>query len=290
MATDDLGNQRVAFEWGNIPMQPNDVRNMSYNYGKLVGPVLPTGDSHNIEGTKWNNYPDDAWKSINYMVTAAEYLGSDVYEYTAENELEVGMSVKTTGCPGFDGIATVVYADKNKFRTLNELPGTTKKTGLRGRVDVMPTEPGLFHGKTRVVGEGAAAFTWPSVGICFNNPKAPGDTWKDLIEYLRDCGVDPTILKEATFTGGANQYDWQGGDYDDNNPGIIFWTYVDPNYIYYVDWETGYVHTGKDLDGKIAGSNKSWGQIVETDSQYIDDYWFTAFTNDPSKNNTAGWL
>lgn len=281
MATDDLGNQRVAFEWGNVPMQSNIDRNT---------PPLATGDSHEVNATAWNNYPDEAWGSINYMVTAAEYLGSDIYEYTADNELEVGMSVRTTGCPGFNGVADVVYADKQKFRTLNELPGSTKITGLLGRVDVMPTEPGLFHGRTRVIGEGDAAFLWPSTGICYNSPKAPGNTWQDLIEYLRACGVDPTILKEATFVGGENKYDWQNGDYDDENQGIIFWSYIPKDVIMFIDWETGTVITGKDFDGKVVGSNNSWGQSVPTDSVYIDDYWFTAFTNDPSKNDTAGWL
>lgn len=294
MATDDLGNQRVAFEWGNVPMQPNNDRtddeiyregeNNNYTV-QYIPPALGTGDSHNIEGTSWNKYP--AFKgSHNYMVTAAEYLGDNIYEFTSENELEVGDEVRTTNCPGFNGVATVVYADKLKFRTTNEHEGTTKVTGLRGRVDKL--DP-LEVGYTRNYG-GAPTFVWPSSGLCYNNVKTPGDTWQDMIEYLRSCGVDPAILKEATFTGGLTKYDWEGGDYDDENPGIIFWAYIDPNSVVYVDWETGNVLTGKDFDGKVVGASQSWGNTVQTDSEYIDDFWFTAFTNDLSKNNTSGWL
>lgn len=277
MATDDLGNQRVAFEWGNFPMQPNDERNVQ---------ALPTGDSHNIDATMWNSYPD-AYGSINYKVSSAEYLGNDIYEYTAYNKLEVGMSVRTTGCPGFNGVADVVYADKLKFRTLNELPGTTKTTFTEGRVEVQNLP---FAGRTRSTEGGEPTFIWPLNGLCYNDVKTPGNTWQDTIEYLRDCGVDPAILKEATFTGGNNKYDWQGGDYDDANPGIIFWSYIPKNEILYIDWETGYVLTGKDFDGKVVGSNSAPGNIVYTNSEYIDDFWFTAFTNDPAKNNTSGWL
>jgi hypothetical protein len=281
MATDDLGNQQVAFEWGNFPQQSNNGR---------FTPPLSTGDSHDISSTKWNNYPDELWKSINYMVTSAEYLGNDIYEYTADNELEVGMSVRTTGCPGFNGVADVVYADKQKFRTLNELPGNTKITGLLGRVDVMPTEPGLFHGRTRTTDGGAPTFIWPATGLCFNDVKTPGDTWQDMLEYLRSCGVDPAILKEATFVGGEDKYDWQGGEYDDSNQGILFWNYIAKDEVMYVDWETGYVLTGKDFDGKMVGGNPSWGDTVLTEPEFIDDLFFTAFTNDPAKNNTSGWL
>lgn len=128
---------------------------------------------------------------------------------------------------------------------------------------------------------------WPSLGVCYQwDPKMPGNTWQDFIEYLRDCGVNPNILKEATFVGGEDKYDWQNGSYDD---GIIFWSYIDPTYVVWVNWETGYVLTGKDFDGKIIGGNRSAGSYLGINAP-INNFWFTALTCDPSKNNTAGWL
>lgn len=66
MATDDLGNQRVDFAWGNLPMQPNNDRtddtvsrpgelnNYSYTY---IPPALGAKGIHDINGSFWNNYP-----------------------------------------------------------------------------------------------------------------------------------------------------------------------------------------------------------------------------------------
>lgn len=283
---DDKGNVRVDFAWGNVPMQPNDDRiDDDSNTGGYYPPELGAGDSHNINATSWNSYPELSG-SKNYMITGAEYLGEGVYEYTSENELEAGDEVRTTGCPGYNGVATVVYADKLKFRTENELPGSEKLTGLYGRVEVL----GAFASGRTLNVEGTESFVWPSVGFCYSDPKSPGNTWQDMIEYLRDCGVDPALLKEATFTGGENKYDWQNGDYDDENAGIIFWSYLPKNAIIWVDWETGTVLTGKDFNGKVIGASLSAGTIVATNPEYIDDLWFTAITNDPTKNDTAGWL
>ena len=51
MATDTLGNQAVAFEWGNLPMQPNDARN---------GIVLGSKGIHEINGVSWDGFPTSA--------------------------------------------------------------------------------------------------------------------------------------------------------------------------------------------------------------------------------------
>lgn len=199
MATDSSGNQKVAFEWGNVPMQPNNNRIDSWSPRGWIPPALGPGDSHNVNGIAWDNYPND------------------------------------------------------------------------------PNTNGEWN-------EGE--LIWPSMGVCYSNPKAPGNDWKELIEYLRACGVDPNYLKEATFSGGEDKYDWQGGSYD---WGIIFWSYIPKDEIIYIDWETGSVLTGKDFDGKLVGSGNSWGNYLNINGS-IDNFWFTAFTNDPAKNNTAGWL
>jgi hypothetical protein len=49
---DDLGNVQVEFVWGNIPMQPDDVR--VANGGELLDPAL---DNHIIVATKYNGFP-----------------------------------------------------------------------------------------------------------------------------------------------------------------------------------------------------------------------------------------
>ena len=211
MATDTSGNQRVAFEWGNVPMQPNNARTdqQIYRTGELnqssyqyTPPALGTGDSHIINGIAWDGFPN--------------------------------------------------------------------------------SEPNA--GATLV--DGGPLFTWPSSGICYNDPKSPGNRWQDMIEYLRSAGVDPALLKEATFTGGDNKYDWQNGEYDS---GIIFWAYIPVTELTYINWSTGTVYTGKDFDGFVINSAYAPGYELGVAGS-PENFWFTAFTNDPAKNNTSGWL
>jgi hypothetical protein len=292
MATDDLGNQQVAFEWGNFPMQPNNDRTNleinregedNYTSNQSTPPELGEGDSHVINAISWNQYPEFKG-SRNYPVTAAEYLGDNVYEFTSYNELKVGDEVRTTNCAGFNGVATVVYADHTKFRTENEHEGSTKVTGLRGRVDVL--EP-YDVGHTRYEGEGDKVFLWPSYGFCYNSFNSGDGKWQDMIEYLRSAGVAPERLVEATFTGGENKYDYSGDA--EYNGGVIFWDYIPANEIIYVDWQTAEVITGKDLDGYVISSSNSWGSSVLVNPESDLDISFVAFTNDPAKNDTATW-
>lgn len=49
---DSGGNVRVDHVWGNLPMQPNDVR--VENGGEVLNPAL---DNHVIAYEKWNGYP-----------------------------------------------------------------------------------------------------------------------------------------------------------------------------------------------------------------------------------------
>jgi hypothetical protein len=195
MAVDDSGNQRIAFEWGNVPMQPNNDRD---------GVTLGAKGIHAINGVAWDGFPSEA---------------------NAEG------------------------------RTLN----------------------------------GGDYYLVPSYTFCWSNPKTKdGNVW-DYIEYLRTVGVDPTLLKDATFTGGANEYDWgTTSSYKTRVGGIIFWDYIAENEIVSIDWETGTVYTGKDFHETITAIANSAGTTVG-----IADEWYehavVAFTNDPNKNNTADW-
>ena len=191
MAVDDSGNQRIAFEWGNVPMQPNSDRN---------GVVLGSKGIHEINGVAWDGFPSEA----------------------------------------------------------NE------------------------EGHTLV--DGDPLYIVPSYTFCWSNPKTKdGNVW-DYIEYLRAAGVDPSMLKEATFTGGSDPYDYDGGEYDS---GIIFWAYVPADVIIYIDWSTGTVYTGKDFHETITAMWSNPGS--EADATASEDvHSVVAFTNDPAKN-TANW-
>lgn len=52
MALDDLGNPKVDYVWGNMPMQPNYFRDDTEAY------LLGVGDSHKIDSVLWNYYPE----------------------------------------------------------------------------------------------------------------------------------------------------------------------------------------------------------------------------------------
>jgi hypothetical protein len=54
---DDAGNVVVDHVWGNMPMQPNDVREENAADG-VTDPLLdPALDNHNVAYTGWNGYP-----------------------------------------------------------------------------------------------------------------------------------------------------------------------------------------------------------------------------------------
>ena len=191
MAVDDSGNQRIAFEWGNVPMQPNDDRN---------GAVLGSKGIHAINGMAWDGFPSEA---------------------NAE-------------------------------------------------------------GHTLV--DGDPLYIVPSYTFCWSNPKTKDGDVYDYLEYLRAAGVNPSMLKDATFTGGVSPYDYEGGSYDS---GIIFWSYIPADVIIYIDWSTGTVYTGKDFNNTITAIYSNPGnEVAVTASEAYHSV--VAFTNDPSKN-TANW-
>ena len=150
----------------------------------------------------------------------------------------------------------------------NGYPANTD--GLEGRV--LPLEDG--------------GFIWPSTGLCYNSPKSKDGTWQDLIEYMRACGVDPSRLVEATFTGGEDKYDING----DYVGGVIFWSYIPEDVIVNINWETGEVLTGKDFDGLVTASSYSWGAEAPVNPMSDVDISFVAFTNDPTKNTADWWF
>lgn len=265
------GTVKVDYVFGNFPIQPGDDRDGQ--------PGLSVMDSHTIAAVEWNSFPDvrDARPvgSRNYMVTAAEYLGGNVYEFTSQNNLKVGDEVRTTNCPGFNGTATVVYADATKFRTENEHDGTTKVTGLRGRVDVLNE----YNGQTL---EGGGVFYWPALGYC-NGVSGEQAKVTHFLNYLRELGVDPDYLKDFTFSGGETEWDSEG---EPNWDGCIFYSYI-PADILFGETDQGAPIYGSDVDGEIVYGSWSPGNEVDIDGS-PEDFAVIVFSNDPRKNN-AGW-
>lgn len=274
MATDSSGNQRIAFEWGNVPMQPNNDRN---------GINLGSKGIHEINGVAWDMYPQHNG-SRNYMITAAKALGGSNYEYTSQNDLIVGEQVHISGCGWANSTSPyVTYADSTKFRISDDLNDSPALTGLKGRVDVIETDVG------HTLVDGGPLYIVPSYTFCYSNPKTKdGNIW-DYIEYLRAAGVDPALLVEATFTGGANKYDWGTIESPHTRAGgIIFWQYIPADAIISIDWGTGTVYTGKDLNDTISAMYSNPGdEVGVANDWYVHSV--VAITNDPNKNNTAGW-
>jgi hypothetical protein len=275
-------------------MQPNNDRTDEYigrpgenniTTRQVTPPELGAGDSHNINAISWNQYPDFAG-SRNYMVTDAEYLGGYSYQYTSNNRLEVGdyVVVSNAGEFSFSYPQPVLYADKLKFVIDNELGTGPKLTGLRARVDKVDT---YNVGHTRYIDEGEKSFLWPSYGFCYNTFNSGDGKWQDMIEYLRAAGVDPESLVEATFTGGEDKYDYSGDA--EYSYGVLFWDYIPADEIININWETGEVILGKDLDGYVIASENSWGQEVPVNPNSDLDISFVAFTNDPAKDTSNWW-
>ena len=271
------GNVAIDYVFGTFPIQPDEDR-----AGMFVSQKLGVLDSHKIAATQWNNYPSYSGPtqgSRNYKVTAAKYLGSDVYEYTSQNNLQVGDFVSITGCDGFNtSNRQVTYADATKFRILDELV-TGEVTGLYyGRVDVI-NEP--WTGMTLENGEEYYA---PRVGL-FNNASLEEAKIENYFNYLRLMGVNPSFLADATFSGEVeNEWD-ESGNY--NEDGCVLYSYI-PADIYIYDDLQGVPVYGSDLDGVIVSSLAfDAGDILSADG-VVEDYMVVVFSNDPRKNN-AGW-
>ena len=100
---DDAGNVVVDFVWGNMPMQPNDVR--AENGGSLLDYTL---DSHNIVEDGWNGYPlytpndpGSQTDSVDY-ITVPNVLGSvatDAAALLGDLELNTTTASAATNTP-----------------------------------------------------------------------------------------------------------------------------------------------------------------------------------------------
>lgn len=271
------GNVAINYVFGNFPIQPNDDRSGMFSSQKLG--VL---DSHDIASTEWNNYPSHSGPtqgSRNYVVTAAQYLGNNIYEFTSQNNLQVGDEVRTTNCPGFNGTAEVVYADATKFRTENEHEGSALITGLYGRVDVINE---AWTGRTL---ESGNTFISPRIGL-MNGATLQEAKVENYFNYLRELGVNPDFLKDLTFTGGDNEWDHVDGE--PNYDGIVLYQYI-PAEVATYDTPEGVTIYGSDLNGCILYSTFNTNEPIDSNSEYVEDFMVVVFSNDPRKDNQGWW-
>lgn len=272
-------NVAVDFVFGNFPIQPNDDRT-----GGMGTQFLGVLDSHKIPAVEWNSYPNlniPTPGSRNYMVTAAEYLGSNVYEYTSQNDLKVGdrVVVSNAGDFSFSNQHEVIYADKLKFQIDSELT-TGKVTGLAyARVDVV--EDGSGH---TLSGEGDL-FIAPRVGI-FAGATIEEAKVENYFKYLREIGVDPTILKDMTFVNGEHEWDSTG---DSNFDGIVLYSFI-PAYVELYKTDEGVPVYGSDLEGCVLTSlGFNPNDEIYVGSNDVEDFMVMVVSNDPRKNNEGWW-
>ena len=275
------GNVAIDHAFGNFPIQPNEDRG-----GLFVSSILGVLDSHKIATTEWNAYPQFNG-SRNYKVTAAKYLGGDTYEYTSQNNLQVGDFVNITGCDDLtknfnSSNREVIYADATKFRTSDEL-STGEITGIYyGRVEVLSE---YETGHTLYQGEGDKSFQAPNIGL-FSGALPEEAKLENYFDYLREMGVNPEFLKDITFSGG--DHEWDHVDGTSNDDGCVLYSYI-PADVYVYDTPQGTPVYGSDLDGVILTSLGFYTGDLVSINGIAEDYMVVVFSNDPRKNNNGWW-
>ena len=114
---DDAGNVVVDHVWGNLPMQPNDVR--EENGGGLLDPAL---DNHNIAYEGWNGYP----------LYTPNTAGPEGAGYIVVPSVIGQTTAVATNILEDDGlVVTVATAATNTTRTVTDLLRTSGQTSLR---------------------------------------------------------------------------------------------------------------------------------------------------------------
>lgn len=110
---------------------------------------------------------------------------------------------------------------------------------------------------------------------------------KNVKQTLIDCGADPALLVDFTFSGGDSKWDTGGTP---NYDGSIFWYYIDPNYEMYTDW-LGVKKFGRDFHEVVIYTNYAGGNDVPTEQGGAswDDYAMVVFQCTNPYNNTANW-
>lgn len=153
---DTAGNPQVDFVWGNMPLQPNDVRteNVLSNFGGSTGDTawssttyatparldfagtsaysgsnvisnkLVMSANHELEETGYSGYPAFTAGVAKYMITQVDGDGTTV-TYQCQNFYNGGETVDITGCGSFNlTSATVAKATRDYFTVTNSTTGS----------------------------------------------------------------------------------------------------------------------------------------------------------------------
>lgn len=273
------GNVAVDRAWGNFPIQPNEGRGTGGGFEYY----LTAGDSHSIALTEWNSYPSFAG-SRNYKVTAVKHLGMGLYEYTSQNNLQVGEYVNIqVDDENFNAYnVEVLYADATKFRIATE-GGSGEATGFyEGRVDVVSE---YETGHTLYYDEGEKGFYWPAVGVC-NTWGIEENRFQTVAKEFIACGVPESWLTDAQFTGGDHSYDDENGEYDTDS-GRVFYYYLDPTNTM-GETPEGVPVYGSAFDGTVVYGSEAYDYLASTSDK--NDFYLVVFQTHTPGLETADWL
>jgi hypothetical protein len=127
------------------------------------------------------------------------------------------------------------------------------------------------------------SFYWPSMGVCLYFPVDE----MQLLNYqnfFKSVGVDPTLLKDFTFSGGSNEWDISGTP---NYDGNVFYYYIPAEEIMGQSWSGELVY-GSKFDGVVLYGDHTAGDDVAVDGNWYD-YAIIVITNDPRKNTHVWW-
>lgn len=120
MATDTLGNQRVDFVWGNMPMQPDTGRST---------PLNKALDSHSIADVGWSGYPgfipNDNDDIVNVLVPDIVGLA----QADADDALVAAGLISGTVTTA-DNAAGATALNDGKVKTQGTATGTSVNTGV----------------------------------------------------------------------------------------------------------------------------------------------------------------
>jgi hypothetical protein len=156
---DDKGNVVVEFVWGNLPMQPNDVR--EENGGGLLDPAL---DNHSIAYEGWNGYPlynpgEEGAEGAGYIVVPS-VLGATTA--VATNILEDAGLVVTAATAATNAVSTVTAVARTlKVVTLTSAgAGAKYPTGTRITVAGLSGDSAAVNGTFVVTGTTTNSVTY----------------------------------------------------------------------------------------------------------------------------------
>lgn len=200
---DDGGNLRVDFVWGNVPPKP-----------VTVGPNYPMDTRWGSVSPEWNNSAN--WHDGGYsMANSWEYVQKGHASVNEINEW-MGNPVGDFDFPTYDGKKNYWfgYSDDNLF--------------LGDYLDITQGNHEMYMGSWNNFPKHTPNVGWDGMYKYFSsrNQSAVGKHYSLHLENLRKIGVPEQYLKPMTFSGGAHEYDYEGGT--PNWDGVIIWEYQAP--------------------------------------------------------------